>query len=97
MAEFTCTAVGNTITWKANGQQIDEGERVVIITVVVNDTLSIRMSTLKLTASSTDNTTNITCFAASFSPDVTFAESRPVLLLVQGSQDLSEPCTIIFL
>ena len=97
VAEFTCTAVASNIIWRANGQQIDKGERAELKEVVVNEILNIRMSTLNLTASSTDNATNITCFAGSFSPSVTTAESYPALLLVQGSQDLSESCTIIFL
>ena len=85
MAEFTCTAVANSIFWRANGQQLDNGDEGVIVeTVLVNGTLSIRMTTLRLTVSSTDNATNITCFAASFSPSITTVESQPVLLMVQG-------------
>ena len=84
MAEFICTAVGNTITWRANGQQIDEGEKVDITTVIVNNALNIRMSTLRLTVSATDNAVNITCFAVSFSPGFTLIESNPAILLIQG-------------
>ena len=85
MAKFNCTAVANSITWKADGQQLDNGDEGVIeSTVIVNGTLNIRMSTLRLTVSSTDNATNITCFVVSFSPSLTTFESRPVLLMVQG-------------
>ena len=84
MAEFNCTAVANSITWRANGQQIDNGdEGVLVATVIV--LINIRMSTLRLTVSSTDNAANITCFAVSFSLVITGSESWPVLLMVQGS------------
>ena len=84
MAEFTCTAVANSFTWALypNGQQIDEGEGVDIKTVKVNGSLNIRMSTLRLTVISTDNTTNIICTAYTLSPSS--IDSDPVLLQVQG-------------
>ena len=88
MAEFTCTAVASAIIWRANGQQIDEGDVVKITTVLVNGTLSIRKSTLELTVSSTDDATNITCTAITESS--TSPESDPVLLLVQGVECLCE-------
>ena len=87
VAEFTCTAVGNTITWRANGLQLDNDEETTIKSVILNGSINIRMSTLSLTVTSTNNATNITCFAVNFSPSITTAESHPVLLMVQGRTD----------
>ena len=88
MAEFTCTAVANSITWRANGQQIDNGNAGInVVTVIVNEAQNIHMSTLRLTVSSTDNATNITCFVVSFSPGFTSNESQLILLMVQGRTD----------
>ena len=86
MAVFTCTAVCNSIIWHGNGQQIDEDDdgEIVITTPLLNSTQNIRMSTLELPVSSTDDATNITCTAISDSP-LTLIESAPVLLLVQGT------------
>ena len=83
---FTCTAVANSFTWQANGGQIDEDndETIVITTTLLNSTLNLRMSTLELTVSSTNDATNITCTAISELPSLTSDESAPVLLLVQG-------------
>ena len=44
VAEFNCTAVANSFTWQANGQQLDEdneGEEVVITNVLLYDIIMI--------------------------------------------------------
>ena len=86
MAEFNCTAVANSFAWFANGQQIDNGdEGVSIATVAVDGTQNIRISTLILTVSSTDNATNITCHVVLLTPiSISSVDSNPALLLVQG-------------
>ena len=81
MAEFNCTAVANSFTWQANGQQIDNGEEAVITPVLVNETKNIRMSTLTLM--SVSNSTNVTCTAIRVT-NFSRADSDPALLLVQG-------------
>ena len=88
MAKFTCTAVGNAFTWRANGQQLEygNGTGITIKTKLLqNGVVNIRESTLSLTVTSTDNATNITCFVVSFSPNITSVESHQVLLMVQGT------------
>ena len=59
-----CTDV-DSFTWQANGRQIDDGEGVDIKTETVKEAQNICMSTLKLTVTSTDNATNITCYVVS--------------------------------
>ena len=86
MVEFTCTAVTNGFAWEANGQQLDNNEEVVIATVPVNVVQNLRMSTLRILVTSSDNATNITCVVVSLSP-FTSDESDPVLLLVQGANE----------
>ena len=83
MVEFTCTAVANGFAWEANGQQLDSNEVVAIANVPVNEMQNLRMSTLRILVTSTDNATNITCIVVSLNP-FTNDESDPVLLLVQG-------------
>ena len=90
VAEFNCTAVANTFIWQTNGQQIDEGNVVKITNALVNGAQNIRISTLKLTVTSTNDTTNITCTATLAirqmkSVTLTIADSDPVLMLVQGN------------
>ena len=82
VAEFNCTAVANAFSWRANGQEIISGKGFVITYVFL--ALYIRMSTLRMMVSSTDNATNITCLVISLSP-FSFDISDPALLLVQGS------------
>ena len=81
MAEFTCTAVGTSLFWRANGIEIDEEMGTTLTTVLVDGTEGIRRSTLR---TSTDNAANITCTAISASP-LASDESDPALLLVQGT------------
>ena len=81
MAEFTCTAVAEFISWKANGQQIENG--ILVNVDVVNVAQNIRMSTLRMMVASTDNATNITCLVISLS-SLSSDTSDPALLLVQG-------------
>ena len=83
VAEFTCTAVANGFAWKANGQQLDNEDEVAILNAPVNELLNIRISTLRVLVTSTDNDTNITCVVVSLNP-FTSDESDSVLLLVQG-------------
>ena len=83
VVEFTCTAVANSFTWQANGQQLDNGRGVFIMPVAVNEAQNIRMSTLRLTVSSIDDATNITCTAISLSP-FSKVVSNPAPLIVQG-------------
>ena len=56
----------------------------------MNDTQSIRMSTLTVSTSSMSNATNITCEAIIYDP-LTSDESGPALLLVQG-MIVFQPC-----
>ena len=83
VAEFTCTAVASTFIWEANKVGITEEEGTAIMTIALNEAQSIRMSTLRIKVTTTDNAVNITCIAVSLSP-FTSEESIPVLLLVQG-------------
>ena len=83
VAEFTCTAIATSITWTANGQQLSNIDGVSIATVAVDKTRNIRISTLRIPVSSTDDATNITCHAIVLTP-ISSVESSPVLLLVQG-------------
>ena len=63
---------------------MSDGEGVVISPIkLVNLQKNIRMFTLRMTVTSTDNATNITCIAYSLSPKLS-AKSGPALLLVQG-------------
>ena len=87
MAVFTCTAVGNSLFWRANGIEIDEEMGTTLTIVLVDGTEGVRRSTLRMSVSSTDNAANITCTAISVSP-LSSDESDPVLLLVQGILEL---------
>ena len=78
--------------WKSNGQQMQNGDPGVVITPTQKLPNNIRMATLKLTVTSTDNATNITCIAYSLSPKLS-VKSGPALLLVQGMKML--PATIV--
>ena len=92
VAEFNCTAAASGLIWKSNGQQIHNGDSGVVITPTQTLSENIRMSTLRMTVTSTDNATNITCIAYSKPPTLS-AESGPALLLVQGMKLL--PATIV--
>ena len=83
VAAFTCTAVGDSFVWIANGIDIDEEVGTILTTVLVDEMEGIRRSTVRIPVSSTDNSANITCIAVSFSP-LSKDESDPALLLVQG-------------
>ena len=84
VAEFTCTAVAISIVWKANEVQLDASERIFIGTTAVSE--EIRISTLRMTVSSTaDNAANITCVAVSLTPP-SIVISDSALLLVQGNR-----------
>ena len=83
VAEFNCTAVGNSLFWRANGIEIDEEMGTTLTIVLVDGTEGIRRSTLRMSVSSTDSAANITCTAVSASP-LSSDESDPALLLVQG-------------
>ena len=64
--------------------QLDSREGIIIFTVPVNKAMNIRTSIIRMTVSSTDNATNITCTAISqFPPSSDISD--PALLLVQGS------------
>ena len=85
VAEFNCTAVADTCVWKANEDKIDEREGVKInLTSIMPNSTTIRLCLLKLTVTSTDNATNISCTAVKRSP-FTNVKSPSVLLHVQGS------------
>ena len=82
-AEFTCTAIANTFVWKANDTELKNSDAILIIPVILLDEVQgIRMSTLRMTVSSTDSV-NITCNAISLSP-LSSDESEPALMMVQG-------------
>ena len=68
------------------GKLMDNNEEVVIANVPVNEMQNLRMSTLRILVTSTDNATNITCVVVSLNP-FTNDESDPVLLLVQGADE----------
>ena len=97
VAVFHCSGVANSFTWRANGQQLDHGERVAITPVsLVNETLQIRMSTLRMTVNSVENATNITCTAFRHTP-ISIDRSNPALLLVQGTACMCILYTINFI
>lgn len=81
---FNCTGIANNFNWRANGQQLDNGAGVTITPeVLVNETFQIRISTLRVTVTSVENATNITCTAFRQTP-LSIKISYPAMLLVQG-------------
>ena len=85
-AEFTCTGIGSTFFWKANGTQLSNGENIFITPpLLLDEVQGLKMSTLRVTVTSTDNATNITCTAIKLDPFSISNESEPALLLVQGT------------
>ena len=89
VAIFNCTYVGDTLRWKANGQNIfDNHNGFAILEVPVLHSLII--STLSVVTSVDKNNTNITCTA--ISADLSFDESEPALLLLQGTHTMHVFC-----
>ena len=84
VAEFNCTAIANSFVWKANGVKINEGIGMITQPILLNETLNIFKSTLRIMASSTDNAAEIICIAVKVTP-LSSDESGPALLLVQGT------------
>ena len=86
VAEFNCTGVASGFVWESNGMEvINDGIRTLISHAISVDAANgIRMSTLRMKVSSTDNATNITCTALKSSP-LSSNRSAPALLLVQGN------------
>ena len=86
MDEFNCTGVASGFVWESNGMEvINDGIRTLISHAISVDAANgIRMSTLRMKVSSTDNATNITCTALKSSP-LSSNRSAPALLLVQGN------------
>ena len=86
VAEFNCTGVASGFVWEANGMEVkDDGIGTFISHVISVDAANgIRMSTLRMKVSSTDNATNITCTTLKSSP-LSSDKSGPALLLVQGN------------
>ena len=80
VAEFNCTAVTTSFVWKANGMSINVGVSPI---TVVDESQSIRMSTLRVPVYSVDDATNITCTAIK-TPPLSIDESAPAFLQVQG-------------
>ena len=85
-AEFNCTGIGNTFFWKANGTELSNGEKyfLTLVPLLLDEVQGLRMSMLRVTVTSTDNATNITCTVIKLSPFSISNESKPALLLVQG-------------
>ena len=85
VAGFNCTAIANVIIWKANGITLQDTNQIEIFETA-NALQGIYMSVLTMSVSSVDNATNITCIAATIKNSMTAVnESKPVLLLVQGT------------
>ena len=83
VAEFNCTGVANGINWNKNGQPMSNSdEGVNILPTILNAKQNIRMSTLRMKVTLTDNAANITCKAYILVP--LSEESSTALLLVQG-------------
>lgn len=81
----TCVAAGNIIWWTSDEGQLDNSQNVDIVTVLVNEAENIRMSNLTIWVSSPENATNVTCHASAVAlSGITFANSQPGKLLVQG-------------
>ena len=83
VAEFNCTGSADTFIWESNEEPIGNEMGIVISTTTVNEANSIRMSVLRVTASSFDVSKNITCTAISLNP-LSTVKSEPAILMVQG-------------
>ena len=85
VAEFNCTGIATDFIWKIDGVDVISNGDSLIKTpaTTLNEAQDIRMSTLRVTDFSTDNTTNVTCTAVVVSP-LSSDESEPALLMIQG-------------
>ena len=92
VAVLNCTAIATFINWEVNGQPVNDLDSpdfsysASTVVVRVNETQTLRMSTLKVTGSSDSNGSNITCFAFLLTSTThPIAKSEPALILVQGT------------
>ena len=83
VADFICTGSADAFIWELNKEQIGNEMGIVISTTLVNEADNIRMSVLRITASTSDVSKNITCTAFSLNP-LSTVKSEPAVLMVQG-------------
>ena len=83
---MNCTAVANTIVWKANDSLVEELHHPALVPnhklVAINETANIFMGQLTIQGTEEINNTEIVCHAAN--PGESSETSLPVLILVQG-------------
>ena len=84
IALFSCTGFAEFIRWNVNGNPLDNRLGFKQITVLLNQTQSLRRSTLSVVASLQNNNTKIKCLAFNLSP-LTFTNSEPAVLHIQGN------------
>ena len=84
IALFNCTGFAEFIRWNVNGNPLDNRVGFKQITVLLNQTQSLRRSTLSVVASLQNNNTKIKCLAFNLSP-LTFTNSEPAVLHIQGN------------
>ena len=82
-ALFNCTGFAEYIRWKVNENPLDNRPGFKKITVLLNQTQSLRRSTLSAVASLQNNNTKIKCVAINLSP-LAFANSESAVLHIQG-------------
>ena len=93
VAIINCTYVGDALRWKINGQNIFDNQNGFAIFEVPLVSQGLIMSTLSVITSLDKNNTNITCTAVS--TDLSFDESKPALLLLQGKLSIQCMFSII--
>ena len=86
VAIFNCTYVGDALRWRINGQKIFDNHNGFSVVPVSHSFIS----TLSVVTSLDKNNTNITCTA--ISADLSFDESEPALLLLQGTHTFHVLC-----
>ena len=90
VALFNCTAIATLINWEANGEPTlrSEGFDDTAAPVVLDQTQSLRMATLRVVGSSNSNNVSVVCVAVLVSSTIKPVErSEAALLLVQGQYD----------
>ena len=91
-----CTIIGHHINWKVNNEPISDfphpGFYASKISMPMNGTPNMCFGQLRITGSRENNGTMITCVASQLiSNNFTVAESKPVLILVQGTHKHLRP------
>lgn len=95
-AMFSCKFRGHHIYWKQDGVSINfgPGQEFDVTTVTLNEAEHCRLSTLTVDIALSQNRSNNTRFTcAPFALPISFADSEPALLLIQG---MSYFCQILY-